>query len=92
LPFLWISNSTTTQSLCVLLNDWSLGSDVSSEPKLVGRKASCPVAGGPEAQFRIQKDKMLLRVEDVDEKEREYGVVSMTPRQEKQSSETAASK
>jgi hypothetical protein len=38
---------------------------------------------GEKAQFRIQKDKMLLRVEDVDEKEREYNVVSMTPRQDK---------
>jgi hypothetical protein len=35
---------------------------------------------GQKAQFRIQKDKMLLQVEDVDEKEREYSVVSMTPR------------
>ena len=35
---------------------------------------------GEKAQFRIQKDKMLLRVEDVDDKEREYNVVSMTPR------------
>ena len=33
---------------------------------------------GQKAQFRIQKDKMLLQVEDVDEKEREYSVVSMT--------------
>ena len=32
------------------------------------------------AQFRLQKDKMLLRVEDLDDKEREYIVVSMTPR------------
>jgi hypothetical protein len=35
---------------------------------------------GEKAQFRIQKDKMLLRVEDVDDKEREYNVVSMTSR------------
>jgi hypothetical protein len=32
------------------------------------------------AQFRLQKDKLLLRVEDLDSKEREYVVVSMTPR------------
>ena len=38
---------------------------------------------GEKAQFRIQKDKMLLQVEDVDEKEREYSVVSMTPRPER---------
>lgn len=35
---------------------------------------------GEKAQFRLQKDKMLLRVEDLDDKEREYIVVSMTPR------------
>src|SRR6202163_3869045 len=42
---------------------------------------------GEKAQFRIQKDKMLLRAEDLDDKEREYGVVSMTPRQDKKSAE-----
>jgi hypothetical protein len=35
---------------------------------------------GERAQFRLDKDKMLLRVEDLDRKEREYIVVSMTPR------------
>lgn len=35
---------------------------------------------GEKAQFRMEKDKMLLRVEDLDSKEREYIVVSMTPR------------
>jgi hypothetical protein len=35
---------------------------------------------GERAQFRLDKDKMLLRVEDLDGKEREYIVVSMTPR------------
>jgi hypothetical protein len=38
---------------------------------------------GQAAQFRIQKDKLLLLMEDVDAKEREYNVVSMTPRQAK---------
>jgi hypothetical protein len=38
---------------------------------------------GQAAQFRIQKDKLLLLMEDVDAKEREYTVVSMTPRQSK---------
>jgi hypothetical protein len=37
---------------------------------------------GEQAQFRLEKDKMLLRVEDLDSKEREYLVVSMTPRGE----------
>lgn len=35
---------------------------------------------GDQAQFRLEKDKMVLRVEDLDNKEREYTVVSMTPR------------
>jgi len=34
---------------------------------------------GEQAQFRLDKDKILLRVEDGDDKEREYLVVSMTP-------------
>ena len=36
---------------------------------------------GEQAQFRLQKDKMLLRVEDLDNKDREYLVVSMMPRE-----------
>jgi hypothetical protein len=35
---------------------------------------------GDQAQFRLEKDKMMLRVEDLDNKEREYIVVAMTPR------------
>ena len=35
---------------------------------------------GSNVQFRLQKDKMLLRSESLDSKEREYIVVSMTPR------------
>ena len=35
---------------------------------------------GQKAQFRMDKDKMKLRVEDMDGKERDYTVVSMTPR------------
>jgi hypothetical protein len=37
---------------------------------------------GETAQFRIQKDKFFLRVPESDGKEREYVVVSMTPRQD----------
>jgi hypothetical protein len=32
------------------------------------------------AQFRLEKDKLILHVEDLDSKDREYVVVSMTPR------------
>jgi hypothetical protein len=37
---------------------------------------------GETAQFRIHKDKMLLRVPEAGGKEREYLVLSMTPRAE----------
>lgn len=55
-------------------------------PKDEKHPALLPV--GEKAQFRIAKDKMLLRVEDMDDKEREYIVVSMVPRD---ASETTAS-
>jgi hypothetical protein len=35
---------------------------------------------GETAQFRLHKDRLLLRVPEADGKEREYFVVSMTPR------------
>ena len=37
---------------------------------------------GDRAQFRLKGDKMLLRVEELDSREREYVVVSMKPRSE----------
>lgn len=36
---------------------------------------------GQPAQFFLSKDKMVLRVEDLDNKDREYVVVSMIPRE-----------
>lgn len=36
---------------------------------------------GQQAQFFLSKDKMVLRVEDLDNKDREYTVVSMMPRE-----------
>ena len=35
---------------------------------------------GEAAQFHMNKDHMVLRVEDLDDKDRDYVVVSMTPR------------
>ena len=40
---------------------------------------------GESAQFRLEKDKMLLRVEDMDDKEREYIVVSIVPKAQMES-------
>jgi hypothetical protein len=45
---------------------------------------------GERAQFRIEKDKMRLQAEDLDSKEREYFVASVTPRQDTKSAEAAA--
>lgn len=47
-------------------------------PKTDKKPVLLPV--GEQAQFRIEKDKMILRVEDLDDKDRDYTVVSMTPR------------
>src|ERR1700730_19460682 len=45
---------------------------------------------GEPAQFRIQKDKLLLRVPEADGKEREYSVLSMTPRTDPSANQIAA--
>ena len=42
------------------------------------------------AMFRLDKDKMILRSEDLDDKEREYSVVSMTPREDSKAAETTS--
>jgi hypothetical protein len=42
---------------------------------------------GEPAQFRLQKDKMLLRMEALDSKEHEYVVVSMSPRSDSSSAD-----
>jgi hypothetical protein len=47
---------------------------------------------GEQAQFRLQKDKMLLRVEDLDNKEREYVVVSMSPRSDSTAADATPSR
>lgn len=57
------------------------------QPKDDKHPALLPI--GEKAQFRLDKDKMLLRVEDADDKEREYLVVSMTPNDGSAQSSTA---
>ena len=47
---------------------------------------------GQSAQYHMEKDKMRLRVEDLDDKERDYTVVSMTPRDSGKSADTSAAK
>jgi hypothetical protein len=55
------------------------------QPKDDKHPALLPI--GKKAQFRLAKDKILLRVEDMDDKEREYLVIAVVPR----NSATAAS-
>ena len=47
---------------------------------------------GEQAQFRLEKDKMVLRVEDLDNKDREYIVVSMTPRTDSSTADATPSR
>src|SRR5581483_7534928 len=56
-------------------------------PKDEKHPALLPV--GDTAQFRLEKDKMLLRVEDGDDKEREYSVVAIVPRGTSQTADSA---
>ena len=46
---------------------------------------------GETAQFRIHKDKLILRVPEINDKEHEYIVVSMTPRETDHAAVTAQS-
>jgi hypothetical protein len=59
-------------------------------PKDEKHPALLPV--GETAQFRIHKDKLLLRVPESDNKEREYIVVAMTPRADAPDAKPAAAK
>ena len=45
---------------------------------------------GETALFRLHKDKLVLKVPESDGKEREYVVVSMTPREDKDSAQSAS--
>ena len=80
------SHMKTRELLC---QEYALETDslvYKIRPKDEKHPALLPV--GEKAQFRLDRDKMLLRVEDLDDKEREYIVVSMVPRE---SADTTAS-
>ena len=75
------TDSGTRRTQELLCQEYVLQSDKTIfhiRPRDEKHPALLPV--GDQAQFRLEKDKMLLRVEDLDNKEREYIVVSMTPR------------
>ena len=54
-------------------------------PRDVKHTVLLPV--GEPAQFRLQKDKMLLRMDALDSKEHEYIVVSVAPRSDSSSAD-----
>jgi len=71
-------HKNTKQVLC---QEYTLQTDRITyriRPKDDKHPALLPI--GETAEFRIHKDKLLLRVIESDNKEREYQVVSMTPR------------
>jgi hypothetical protein len=73
-------HKSTKQVLC---QEYTLQSDRITyriRPKDDKHPTLLPI--GETAQFRIHKDKLLLRVIESDDKEREYLVVSMTPRKD----------
>jgi hypothetical protein len=47
---------------------------------------------GDQAEFRLEKDKMILRIEELDNKDHEYVVVSMTPRTDSSTADATPSR
>ena len=73
------SHKKTEEVLC---QEYTLETDTVTyriRPKDDKHPVLLPV--GQPAQFFLSKDKMVLRVEDLDNKDREYFVVSMIPRE-----------
>lgn len=84
------SHMKTKELLC---QQYTLATDTviyTIQPKDDKHPALLPI--GEEAQFRLDKDKMQLRVEDADDKEREYVVISMVPRPSDDQPTTASKK
>ncbi len=81
-------HKNTQQVLC---QEYTLQTDRITyriRPKDDKHPALLPI--GETAQFRIHKDKLLLRVVESEDKEREYMVISMTPRTDLASSQSAS--
>ena len=75
------SDSAYKKTRALLCQEYVVQSDKMTyriRPRDEKHPALLPV--GEKAQFRMEKDKMKLRVEDLDDKEHEYSVVSMKPR------------
>ena len=72
------SHMKTHELLCQQYTLETSGLVYTIRPKDDKHPALLPI--GEAAQFRLDKDKMLLRVEDMDDKERQYIVVSIVPK------------
>jgi len=82
------TDSAHKKTHALLCQEYLLQSDtVIYRIRPVDEKHTVLLPVGQNAQYRIHKDKMLLQVEDDDDKERAYSVVSMTPRAERKSAE-----
>jgi hypothetical protein len=71
-------HKTTAQVLC---QEYTLQADrviYKIRPRDDKHPVLLPI--GETAEFRIEKDKLILRIPEMNDKEREYVVVSMTPR------------
>jgi hypothetical protein len=78
-----ITGAEHSKSRELLCQEYTLKTDRVTyriRPKEEKHPALLPV--GEEAEFRLKKDQMLLRIPEADNKEREYIVVSMAPTQE----------
>jgi hypothetical protein len=47
---------------------------------------------GDQAEFRLEKDRMIIRIEELDNKEHEYVVLSMTPRTDSSTADATPSR
>lgn len=86
------TDSSNKRSEEVLCQEYVLQSDTlvyRLRPRDEKHPALLPI--GQHAQFRLNKDRMVLRVEDLDNKEREYIVVSIAPRTDNSATSAGAS-
>lgn len=75
------TDSTHRKTRELLCQQYVLESDnlvYTIQPKDDKHPALLPI--GQKAEFRLAKDKIVLRVEDMDDKEREYTVVAVVPK------------
>lgn len=87
---LGVDDSQHTKSRQMLCQEYLLRGDrmdYKIRPKEEKHPALLPI--GQQAEFRIQKDRMRVLVPELDSREREYIVVSVTNRAEEANSKTA---